>query len=62
MDKNEQNYDLLKTEFILIQEQIDKYDGNMNKIKGFAIALWLGVVGWGIQSTEDYYLVLTCRT
>ncbi len=43
-------YDLLKTELLLTQQQMDKYDQLSSTTKTWAVTLWVAIVGWTIQT------------
>lgn len=47
---NEIKYDLLKTELLLTQQQMDKYDGLSATTKTWVVTLWVATAGWAIQT------------
>lgn len=57
MEHEATKYDLLKTEFLLAQEQMDKYDQLCTTVKTWAITLWAASSGWAIQ-TKEYKIFL----
>ena len=50
MTTNDAKYDLLKTELLLTQGQMDKYDQLSSTVKTWTMTLWAAAVGWGIQT------------
>jgi len=42
-------YDLLKTELLLTQQQMDKYDQLSSTTKTWAVTLWVAIIGWTVQ-------------
>ena len=59
MNKEELQYDLLKTELELTQRQVDKYDEMSTKVKTWAITLWAASVGWSFQVNRGEVLLLS---
>lgn len=57
MEHETTKYDLLKTEFSLAQQQMDKYDQLCTTVKTWAITLWAASAGWAIQ-TKQYKIFL----
>lgn len=47
--KNKEQYDILKTELLLCQQQMDKYDHMLMQIKTWSVTLWAAAVGWAFQ-------------
>jgi len=56
MDQNK--FDILKTELLLTQQQMDKYDQLSTTIKTWAVTLWVAVSGWALQTDKKTILVL----
>ena len=51
MKKHEEiKYELLKTELLLTQQQMDKYDQLSSSTKTWAVTLWVAVVGMTVQT------------
>lgn len=59
MEHEATKYDLLKSEFLLAQQQMDKYDQLCTTIKTWAITLWAASSGWAIQTKEYKIFLLT---
>lgn len=57
MEHDATKYDLLKTEFLLAQQQMDKYDQLCTTVKTWSITLWTASAGWAIQ-TKAYQIFL----
>lgn len=55
---NEKQFEILKTEFLLTQEQMDKYDQIGTSIKTWSLTSWVAVSGWSIQSGHREMLLL----
>lgn len=49
MTKEEIQFDLLKTELTLTQQQMDKYDQLSQTTKTWAVTLWAASIGWSFQ-------------
>lgn len=49
---------MLKSELQLTQDQMDKYDKLMAKIKTWAITLWAAVLGWSFQVKRKEIILL----
>jgi hypothetical protein len=47
---DEKKFDILKTEFLLTQQQMDKYDQSSTTIKAWSVTLWVASSGWALQS------------
>ena len=55
---NPTQYDLLKTEFLLTQQQMDKYDQLSTTIKAWTVTLWVASSGWAFQVKRKEMLIL----
>jgi hypothetical protein len=51
--------DFLKTEFLLTQQQMDKYDQLSTTIKAWAITLWAASTGWAFQVNRREVFLLS---
>lgn len=58
MTADEKQFDILKTEFLLTQQQMDKYDQSSTTIKAWAVTLWVASSGWAFQSGKSEMLLL----
>ena len=56
---NERKFDILKMEFLLAQQQMDKYDQFSTTIKTWAITLWVASSGWAFQSEKREMIFLS---
>lgn len=56
---DDKKYDLLKTEFLLTQQQMDKYDQASTTIKAWAVTLWVASSGWALQSGKKEMFILS---
>lgn len=56
-DTSEQ-LDIVKTEYELVQGQIDKYDEISSKIKTWAGTLWAASIGWSIQTRRKEVILV----
>lgn len=56
MDQNK--FDILKTELLLTQQQMDKYDQLSTTIKTWAVTLWVASSGWALQTDKKTIFVL----
>lgn len=43
-------FDILKTELLLTQQQMDKYDQLSTSVKTWAVTLWVAASGWAFYS------------
>jgi len=55
---DEKKFDILKTEFLLTQQQMDKYDQSSTTIKAWSVTLWVASSGWALQSGKHELLLL----
>jgi len=55
----EKKYDILKTEFLLCQGQMDKYDQLASTVKAWTVTLWAASVGWFMQTKIKGILLLS---
>lgn len=51
-------FEILKTELLLTQQEVDKYDHMSTTIKTWAVTLWVASSGWAIQSKRKEILFL----
>ena len=58
MAKEEIQFDILKTEFELCQQQMDKYDQLSMTTKTWAITLWAASMGWAFQVNRSEVILL----
>lgn len=56
---DEKKFDILKTEFLLTQQQMDKYDQSSTTIKAWAVTLWVASAGWAFQSNKKEIILLS---
>lgn len=59
MNKEETQFDLLKTELELIQKQMDKYDQVSGTIKTWSVTLWIASLGWSFQVNRKEVVLLS---
>ena len=59
MTDKEIQFDIIKTEFGLCQQQMDKYDQLSMNTKTWAITLWAASVGWSFQVSRGEVLLLS---
>lgn len=52
-------YDLLKTEFAMCQQQMDKYDQLSSSMRFWAVTLSVASIGWFLQIKVKEVLLLT---
>jgi hypothetical protein len=45
-------FDILKTELLLTQQQMDKYDQLSTSIKAWVVTLWVAASGWAFYSNR----------
>lgn len=55
----DKKFDILKTEFLLTQQQMDKYDQLSMTIKAWAVTLWVAASGWAFQSGKKEMFLLS---
>jgi len=55
---DDKKLDILKTEFLLTQQQMDKYDQFSTAIKTWAVTLWVATSGWALQSEKREMMLL----
>lgn len=55
---NQIKLDILKTEFLLTQQQMDKYDQLSMTVKAWAVTSWVASSGWALQSAKKEILLL----
>ncbi len=53
----EEKISIAKAEFELCQRQMDKYDGSLDRVKSWAVTLWVAAMGWSFQ-TKNREIVL----
>ncbi len=46
-------------ELKLCQEAMDKYDGSLEKIRGWAVTLWIASLGWSFQVRRKEVVLLS---
>src|SRR3989344_24809 len=51
--------EILKTELILTQQEVDKYDQMSTTIKTWAVTLWVASSGWALQSKNKEVFLLS---
>jgi hypothetical protein len=51
-------YDLLKEELRLTQNQVDKYDELSRSTKTWAVTLWVASSGWAFQSGRKEFVLI----
>ncbi|MEW6617578.1 MAG: hypothetical protein AB1333_04155 [Patescibacteria group bacterium] len=56
---DDKKLDILKTEFLLTQQQMDKYDQFSTTIKTWAVTLWVATSGWALQSGKKEMMFLS---
>lgn len=56
---NQNQFEILKTEFLLTQEQMNKYDQIGTSINTWTVSLWVAISGWGIQSRHKEMFLLS---
>ena len=56
---NQNQFEILKTEFLLTQEQMNKYDQIGTSINTWTVSLWVAISGWGIQSGHKEMFLLS---
>lgn len=54
--------ELLKTEFELVQRQMDKYDTLSATTKTWAVTVWAAAVGWAFQTGHDGLFLVAALT
>ncbi|KKU91274.1 MAG: hypothetical protein UY23_C0002G0013 [Candidatus Jorgensenbacteria bacterium GW2011_GWA1_48_11] len=52
-------FEILKTELILTQQEVDKYDQMSTTIKTWAVTLWVASSGWALQSKNKEVFLLS---
>lgn len=52
-------YDLLKTEFLITREQMNKYDTLSTTAKGWLVTLWAASIGWSFQVRRKEIVALS---
>lgn len=57
MEQNQ--FEILKTELLLTQQEIDKYDQMSTTIKTWSVTLWVASSGWALQSGKEEILLLS---
>lgn len=55
-------YDILKSEFLLCQGQMDKYDHLSSTIKTWLMTLWAASVGWALSSRQKEIFLIGAAT
>lgn len=55
---DDKKFEILKTEFLLTQQQMDKYDQFSTTIKTWAVTLWVASSGWALQSEKKEIMLL----
>ncbi len=59
MKENENfKYDLLKTELLITQQQVDKWDHLSSTTKTWAVTLWVAATGWTVQTDTKSLLLI----
>ncbi len=56
---DDKKFEILKTEFLLTQQQMDKYDQFSITTKTWAVTLWVASSGWAFQSGKKEVLFLS---
>lgn len=59
MDKAATQFDILKAELKLVQQQMDKYDQLSTTTKTWAITLWAASIGWAFQVKRPEIFLLS---
>ena len=52
-------FEILKTELLLTQQEVDKYDQMSTTIKTWAVTLWVASSGWALQANRKEMLLLS---
>lgn len=55
----QQQFEILKTELLLTQQEVDKYDQMSTTVKTWAVTLWVASSGWALQSKKKEILLLS---
>ncbi len=50
---------MASAELKLCQEVMDKYDGSLEKIRGWAVTLWIASLGWSFQVKRKEVVLLS---
>lgn len=59
MENNPHRFEILKAEFLLTQQQMDKYDQMATTTKTWALTLWVASSGWAFQVQRHEVFLLS---
>ena len=62
MTKEEKQFDILKTELEISQQQMNKYDQLSGTIKTWTVTLWVASLGWSFQIKRKELVLLSIFT